>query len=470
MVSTTLSRKNFLDLLQAGGSPERVNVRLTDRAHSLAKNSDDVQLIWDEDVYDPKRNRNRALPNVILVASGKKRDFLAWSGTYIPEYRPLTAYTRVLDEDEFTRFSTTTGSPWLGTLEEACLGLIVGEAATYVENKQERKLSLTPLSCAGTCSFVMARVLALSEHQEFSPADEGILLWQKARALARQRPLRLKPTEIILPWLVLFEIYAVEVGNRNRAQNVPEPIHSICMHLHNDSEIDPRSWDLLSAQFPTLRGALREMEGNREKRVLFFERFLFSLRGYAYTDIGSFACGLLASQIGPGTLDYLPLILPSLDQFPTALLWYGLCSGLQRKSSLYGFSNGLGRRVLREVLRNENIFDSPLADIALAELEVLATNDSVPDEFRTGALSSLGIELLPSVITSVRWPPRLTDQQPELFPSDDSAGNARQQKELQELAAQVEDLALRMSRLQQRIYRILGDREPVEGRQGKRPK
>ena len=180
---------------------------------------------------------------------------------------------------------------------------------------------------------------------------------------------------------------------------MPDNIYSACVNLYRDSEVGPESWDLLSREYPRLREARREMQGPREGRVVFFEQFVFSLAETRRSDseFASFLCGFLASQIGPGTLDYLSLLTPHLDQFPTSFLWYGLCSGLQHRSSLHGFSGALGRRVMREILRRESVFDSPLSDIALAELEALTSSDTAAMEFRTGTQGVLAIEIVPLV-------------------------------------------------------------------------
>lgn len=474
MLSKTVSRKSFLDLLQARGVFARGDLDFTERIRPLSQNSDDIHLIWNQDDLEPSNSRNTisipALPSIILVPSGKKRDFLAWMWTYLSEFRPLTAYARVLDEEELRLFSHIKRSPGLATVEEACLGLIMGEAATYVENKQEKRTLLTPLACASTCSHAMARLVALSPDGDLFDSDEMVsALWTKARGLTKQRQLRLKLEELALPWRVLLRIHANEEGYRFSSRDVPEPIYSTCLSLYNKSEVDSNTWNRLAPDYPQLLDASREMQGNRERRVVFFEQFLVSLieKRSSNSAFASFLCGLLASQIGPGTLDYLSLITPSLDQFPTALLWYGLCSGLQRRSSLYGFSSGLGRRVLREILRKETLFDSPRADIALAELEVLTFNDTASAEFRTGAQGGITIEILPLVVTTFRWLPRQADQ-PDLFPTETTANDIRDLNDLRDVAAQLEDLRTRISRAQQRVSRIIQDRDVSEWRPSKR--
>jgi hypothetical protein len=205
--------------------------------------------------------------------------------------------------------------------------------------------------------------------------------------------------------------------------------------------------------------------GPREGRVVFFEQFASSLAELPAKDsaLASFLCGFLASQIGPGTLDYTSLLAPYLEHYPTAFLWYGLCSGLQNRSSLYGFASGLGRRILREVLRKETLSDSPQCDIALPELEALTSNDTAAMDFRTGTQGVLTIEIIPLVTTSVRWPQKQVEQ-PELFPTGPST------RDMRELMAQLDNLRSRIGQVQNNIVRILDDQESLEWKSDKRRK
>jgi hypothetical protein len=464
MLVKAVSRKSFLDVLQARGAFERTELDYTEQISSR-RNPDEIQLVWADG--DAKRGNGRhsvsvpALPQVIVVGMENRRDFLAWVWTYLAEFRPLTAYTRVLDIDELRPFLELKDAPQLENLEEACLGLILAEAATY-HNRHEKRLTITPLSCVGTCSHAMARALALSQDRGLENYQTVASRWMKARDLTKQQQLRLKPEGLALPWRVLLAIYNNQLGRQQSTSDVPDGIYATCLSMFRDSEIDSGNWDRLTREYPRLRDAKREMTGPREGRVLFFEQFLISLAQSHLPDSSfrDFLCGFLASQIGPGTLDYLQLLMPQLEQFPTALLWYGLCSGLQRRSSLYGFAGGLGRRVLREIIRKESVFDSPQADIALSELEVLTASDTAAMDFRTGAQGILAVEILPLVVTTVRWPSKQIDQA-ELFSNESSFS------ELRELTVLLDELRKRMSYIQNRISQVL-DEQDAEWKSGKR--
>jgi hypothetical protein len=459
MLVKSVSRQEFLDLLQARGTIERYDVHSTDWIDPPSRHADEIQLIWSDEDLATRSDRDKqelpTIPRIVVLASEKKRDFLAWVWTYLPEFRPFTAYARVLGGDEVKSQLGLKGTPRLGDLEEACLGLILGEAATYVENTHDKKVSVTPLACASTYSYAMARAVALGWNEVSAIERMDIPnTWMKARSLTRQRPLRLDLSDLSLPWRLLLDLCGKEKGHQYSSRGISENIYDACMNLYRETEVNPETWDLLSRGYPHLREARKEMQGPREGRVVFFERFVLSLADISKGDSvsASFLCGFLASQIGPGTLDYISLLAPHLDRFPTTLLWYGLCSGLQHRSSLYGFSSGLGRRILREVLRKETLFDAPQSDIALSELEALTSNDTMAMEFRTWAQGVMAIEIAPLIASAVRWPPKQADQV-ELFSTDTNSF------ELQELTTQLDDLRGRMVQVQKRISRFVDARE-----------
>jgi hypothetical protein len=98
--------------------------------------------------------------------------------------------------------------------------------------------------------------------------------------------------------------------------------------------------------------------------------------------------------------------------------------------------------------------------IALAELEALTSSDTAAMEFRTGTQGVLATEIAPLVTTTVRWPPRQTEQS-ELFPTESSSSDLR------ELSVQLDDLRSKMAQVQKRITRVVDERESSEWKSGK---
>jgi hypothetical protein len=175
---------------------------------------------------------------------------------------------------------------------------------------------------------------------------------------------------------------------------------------------------------PELMNLERLMNGPREERVTMFERYVEMLLQGASRDpsFTEFICGYLLSLISPGTLEHTHLLIPSLERVPGALLWYGLCAGLERGSKISRHFGGLGRRMLRDLLRSETLLDLPTCDIAISELEVLA---AAPDmlEFRRANQNSVVVELAPFINAQMRMAGRSErPAQVDLFESSPQPG------------------------------------------------
>ena len=242
-------------------------------------------------------------------------------------------------------------APSLGKLEDACLGLMLGEAASYLEGGFDlRQLSAT--ACANTYSFAMARALAFGMFStDADPISEG---WSKARRLTKQPKLRLDVDSLQIPWAVALSLSTDGAIAENLSDHkVPPHIMNACRDLYMTNSIEQRDWNTLTQGFPEVSSILEQMQGVREERVVSLEKALRALAERRSTNpmVGAFLSGYLTSRVAPGTLDHLVLLIPYTPMFPTAFAWYGFCAGLQERSDLQNYLGGLGRRLMREVLR-----------------------------------------------------------------------------------------------------------------------
>jgi hypothetical protein len=140
--------------------------------------------------------------------------------------------------------------------------------------------------------------------------------------------------------------------------------------------------------------------------------------------LANFISGYLGSRIAPGELDHVGVVARTLKDAPSALLWFGLCSGLRSDGQVLTFAGGLGRRILRDLEQTDNALDRPRCDVAIGELEVLLNQEKPRTDFRTESNGSLSVELIPGVTTTVRWP-RPPDAQADLFERRDLPFEAR---------------------------------------------
>ncbi len=409
---TTVSRRQFIDFIEVGDRPALSGAWETDTPPSPVQD-DSLTLIW-RDRPDSDR-RPPILPAAIVIDRHVRRDFLAWALTYFKPFRPFTAFCRVIDSNSVGTISRQPRAPSLRDLDEAALGVILGEAMAYSDGLRDSR-PLSVVGCASTCSFAIGRALGFGLVGNDPVAAENISRsWFEARAMTHQPDLRLVPRDLQAPWLVMTRLRESEVNvlpsfflTSHQLEFGPSDevadITSACLDLRNSGEVGRTSWDKLTKGLPELNRVRNFVKSSREDRVRSFEQALEVLLRIPPRAISSFLAGYIVSQIGPGTMDHVRLLQAHIERFPDALLWYGLCAGLDRRATLKNFAGGLGRRILREVLREESFLDQPRCDIAFSELEILAENEGKTLEIRSGHPGQLEVELAPCVSTLVRWP------------------------------------------------------------------
>jgi len=353
------------------------------------------------------------LPDAIIVRSHQMREFIAWITTVAGGYRPFTAFVRIVDQESAQR-AIETKEPSLDKFENAVAGLIIAEALTLA-GAQRSVSGLSLLPCESTYSYSFSRALALGYVRD---GDDPIAApFVLARKLTRQPARRLDDELLSSTLKVLSGLAANKTPGR-----VPAFIWETCQELQSEQEVK-RSWGLLAEAGFLPQQVLGELRGPREHRVRAFERILDGPNRMD-TMTSSFLAGLLADQIAPGSFEHVELLLPYLNQYPTALLWYGLCAGLHHDSELQQVGNCLGRRLVRDLLASDPITSRPKYDIALGELEVHLDREE-PLEFRTASQNHIAVELLPGVPAYMKWPANQAAE-PVLTPSRGAAGSARQ--------------------------------------------
>jgi hypothetical protein len=356
----------------------------------------ELLLIWEDDPRD-----RAPLPDAIVTLSSL-RDFLAWSTTYVSVLRPLSAYTRICDLETARQALRLNSVPKLGRLESICAGLILGETATHISGR--RDLSDIPvLTCAGTHSFVLSRAVSLGNFQ----IEELSKAWFSAREMTSQPPLALRSATLLSPWRLLISLESSEQLERG-IEKPASLIVELCRDLFLKGEIDARKWLHRESELSAVNGLFEALRGPREDRIVALDELIARLKKMDSLDaeISTFLIAYFASQISPGTLDHLQLLFPHLEAFPGVLIWYGMCAGMYQDSTISSFAGGLGKRVMREVLRPETFLSRPICDVSISELQMMLSRDRGATTFRTYSTSHLELELQPCVVGAFRWPPR----------------------------------------------------------------
>jgi hypothetical protein len=375
------SREDLLDLFEREGNSE-IAAHTFERFTELPIAHFQSIAYWKD---DPRQGSS--IPTGVVIPSNELRDFIAWVATYV-SLRPFSAYCRIV-ESETIEYFPEMHEPTLGQLENCYLGIILAECARKTPTPEGMK-RLSPAECEGALSFVLARSIALGPGTLLFGRIE--VQWKKARLLISRR---VEPNDTGLI-LRIFRIAAAL--NKSELHGSEDDLILDCARdISRVGEIRDDNWIRLTGEHSELRSAFDIQKLRREDRVQRI-RSLVDSSLPARDPLLSFAIGYLGSAIAPGTFDHYGTMRELESRVAGVLLWYGFCAGLYKKSSLQSFSGGLGRRVVRDLERNDSVHARPYCDIAISELEVLLGADKRFD-FKLGLPGTIEIELAPCITT-----------------------------------------------------------------------
>ena len=348
-------------------------------------------------VWKGKLRENLGLPSAIVMPQELHPEFFAWTQTYLSSLQPLTAFCRVITPEQANLFFQNV-IPDLAGIEEPILGLIACEAATYLESRRLVD-TLGANAFLGTFSFSAARGLAIG-------IDSGTILaisdlWATAKSSSSHDRRGLDLNKLVGVWRILLSV--LKTPSHSEFAAADSAIARILRTFINRRGIDVLDLRLFESSREASLIPFEAFGGTREERIFGFNTWVNKVAalGPASED-ACFLSGFLMSLISGGNLDHLKFLSSHLEQFPTALLWYGVCTGFYSDNKLRGFGNGMGRRILRELLRELHVLESPTCDIALAELRILMAAEHDVRSLNRNGSNSIDIELLPGVSTVAR--------------------------------------------------------------------
>lgn len=459
-----VGRESLIDILQLKrGAPIAGTVSV--ESVPAFKLRGEMLAVWE---HDPAEQSN--VPDLIVVGRRDCHDFLAWAATYLKSWSPFTAFSRVLDSEAIKKISDGPRPRWHRLLE-AFVGMILGEALSYGEDDSKLR-QLSPAACSNTYSFAMARGLVLGTVE---PASSDLFTeWQTIRRITKQPPSKVPFGDIQRVWSIVVSL-ARESSGRLAFGGPGETLTLVaCWELLENGSVGADTWSVLVGADSELIAAREEMKGAREGAVAVFERLTALLGAIRGRDpaVAGFVCGYLASEIGRGAFDYAGLVRPLLSNYPTAAVWYGLCSGLKRNPEIYDYSAGLGRRILRDLEQPDSIFRRPRCDIAVAELKMLLDRESPLIDFKTRSSGYIDVEVIPCVTVMLRWPPRSDrERQAQLWDLPPTVPDDPVHAEpLRQLAAELDEEVGRINRVRDRLLAELDMRHALGRTADKKPR
>jgi hypothetical protein len=328
---------------------------------------------------------------VILVERAKQRDFFAWVTSFVPWVQPFTAFCRVVDPKVADLLLRQRSRLPLARLVGGWVGVVLAE--TFVLRALARVNDrFTIRQAMGTFSYCASRRLALGFNGEVADLFQD---WESAKELVENR--RVPYSQDIRDlWDIVGALSARQVSEDFGPDQ--ESILQCCAEILEEGQAR-QGWSQLTRKLRLFDEVPTTMTGTREERVILAERVLREVAQASGQNkqIKSFACGYIVSLIAPGTLDHMGLLEHIIPVLPTALLWYGLCAGLNSRAGVQSYSNGIGRRLARELERGTLLTDAPTCDVAIAELRVVVGSSRSTPDFLRNSGTSIEVEVAPCV-------------------------------------------------------------------------
>lgn len=383
------------------------------------------------------------IPTALVVPDGSRRDTLAWLATYVRDFKPFTAFCRVVERSLADQFIKRSRIPNVQGIEGIYSGLVLGEALAHSRGAVGT-LGLPTTTYTATLSHAIGRSTALVG--DSVQLDVLARLWTQARELTRQPNLPIAPASIQAVWAMVLGLNE-RVPQKNLF-DTGDALTTAWRDYSQNGLIRETVWRGLTEGLPEL-GALSALPTlPREQRVESVElalRLLFSTRTQS-DDRRAFLAGYFTSLLAPGTLDLADLLAPLASVLPMVYVWYGLFAGSPAKGEALPTGNPLARRLVRDLSVPDRLIDRPRCDIALEELAIFPLVDNILK--LTGESSRLAVDIMPGVTISVRWPPHVVSQEDELR-------KEREERETHMLLGQMEDMAMRQRMLVDRLRMVL---------------
>ena len=461
-------RRTFADLIAKRKPLSDADVLRTDIIDNISLRSEDLLLAWQN-----SPTKEFSLPCVAIVAEGSMSNFLAWVLTYFRHIRPFTAHCRVVTPSIVNLLTQPVPLRLLPEVGSAGIGLILAEGITHSFGRTD--ISKLPFSAfARTLSFAFAESAKRYE-QMFAGTGEVLEQirsgWLSVRKVSNQHPLKLSPSDIRDVWGLVLSAFSEIEPNPSRIASEPLIIEAL-REIRADGRMPIRTWEDLSGPFQKIKSLTSAMGGPREGRVKAAEMAISELaHGPEETRRRrAFIAGYMVSLIEPGSFDHFSILFPTISEFRESLLWYGVCSGLFRETSVVNYGKGLGLLIKRELERPSHWYDRPNCDVALSEIEILLGNrDDAKLHLQTLVPGTLKVELFPMISTYVKWPVGMEEQVIEnnaLYPRQMTMfdGETQLRKDVLALLHKIDESAISLNAIRKDVEIKFGVKPPAKGR------
>lgn len=431
-----VNRRQMVDLLTPRANGRSVGALEERRPSFDIVRSDRMVAVWPSNPDEFGQ-----MPTAIITGDGERLDVMAWLSTYVRDFRPFTAYCRVVERPIAEKFLQVPEAPTLNSMEGICAGLILGESLMHARGRSSI-LDLPFSAYSATLSHAISRTYAQTGGA--IPLEMVAELWGLARKITSQGAL-VPPSAILSVWSAALGMSG-HFGHTKSLFSSSNILTHSWMELASRGELPDVLWHELVEGYKDLDSMRPILSMPREQRVHMIDMALHMLStGRGDEERRSFLAGYFTSLLGPGTLDHADFLTPVAQLLPTAYLWYGLFAGINPKGDALPVGNPLARRIIRDLTIPDRLADRPRCDIALEELRMHASPESILK--MTSKAGRLDIDILPGVTTSVRWPPHEMPEELDM--------KRHRDMEARHLLMEMDDYAMRHRHLMERLREVL---------------
>src|SRR6266851_5451025 len=405
-------REVLLDLTSVTTGAARIGARPVQSASDLIPKEDELSLVWRE--YPQGFSE---LPHAIVAHRATLDDLFAWSATYMRGVGPLSSYCRILLTNEAGLLFDNIKGGLPPPVQSAFVGLIIAEVLV-LSRYQLRLGDISLAACESTLAYLFTRAIVLRRPSEaFGSLPEK---WLQVKTYTHPNALPPAAQGIADTCKLVAELLGGD--QMSLTLNDRDFVRGCLRQLISDGQMTPRlvsrfaEW--LGAASPLDSAFFRILELPPQERVDLFDKTLPAITNNlrATQTERSFATAMVGSFCKPGSFQQYGLLREHSEKTPESMLWFGLIQGLQRTTDALAIGEGLGRRVLRELLRDEQIAGRPYSDINLFELEILSRGNPFKS-VRTAISSQIRVEVQPAIYTVGRWKSSESEQTELAFDS-----------------------------------------------------
>ena len=350
--------------------------------------SGDVTLAWPD-------FQSNARP-IVCVAERQLQEFYAFVSTYSAAVRPFSAYFRVIplelsDVLEQSRRERRNEMQ----LARMIAGASIAEIWMAAARRTGRLSNVLPL-LQSSVSFVLGQIVLAGYG---SNAFEWALHeWTATRAgqvdLESNRGL----VATIMAWR---QVYLATNSTRKGPRDVDGPIAAFISEAVESRAIRPDLLRSLSGIGGADVDLTKLLVASREERIGRFNETLADFRRRGENGLSSeFLAGLMLAIAGNGSFEMMRSAREFDGWLDGAVIWFGICAALFEESNVLEYANSAGRRIVRDLLRRDDPFDLPTADICSTELRFVGSNSRAENgQLGLHGSNSVEIEILPNVVT-----------------------------------------------------------------------